>query len=110
MILTAQEDVELIRKAGQLAGFVLSEVVKLVSPGVTTWELDQFAEKAIRDAGAIPTFKGYRNFPCTICASVNEEVVHGIPSKNKVLKEGDVISLDLGTTFSKQVNGKKLNF
>jgi len=110
MILTAQEDVELIRKAGQLAGFVLSEVVKLVSPGVTTWELDQFAEKAIRDAGAIPTFKGYRNFPCTICASVNEEVVHGIPSKNKVLKEGDLLSLDIGATFRRTVNGSKFDF
>lgn len=99
MIFTKPEDIELFRKAGKLAGEVLEAVSQKVAPGVTTWELDEFAEKMIRDGGAIPTFKGYRGFPCTVCASVNEEVVHGIPNKGKKLKEGDVISLDLGVTF-----------
>src|SRR5271156_5035163 len=104
MILTKDEDIELIRKAGRLAGETLHAISKLVKPGITTWEIDQAAEKLIRDAGAIPTFKGYRNFPNTVCASVNEEVVHGIPSKTKVLKEGDILSLDIGATFRRQDN------
>jgi methionyl aminopeptidase len=110
MIVTASEDIELFRQAGKLAGVVLETISDLVEPGITTWELDRVAEKMIRDAGAIPTFKGYRNFPATICASVNEEVVHGIPSKQKVLKEGDIISMDIGVTMSRQENGKRLDF
>jgi methionyl aminopeptidase len=110
MILTVDSDIELIRKSGKLAGQVLEYTASLVAPGITTWELDLAAEKAIRDGGALPTFKGYRNFPCTICASVNEEVVHGIPNRNKTLKEGDVISIDIGATFSKKVDGKNFDF
>lgn len=110
MIVTADEDIELFRKAGKLAGETLEMLSKMVQPGITTWELDAAAEKMIRDGGAIPTFKGYRNFPATICASVNEEVVHGIPRKDKVLKDGDVISLDIGVTFRRTSNGKKQDF
>jgi methionyl aminopeptidase len=110
MILTVDSDIELIRKSGKLAGQVLEHIASLVQPGITTWDLDVAAERAIREAGAIPTFKGYRNFPCTICASVNEEVVHGIPNKGKTLKEGDVISLDIGVTLSKKVDGKNFDF
>jgi methionyl aminopeptidase len=102
MIVTADKDIDLFRQAGKIAGAVLEELMNMVAPGVTTWELDQTAEKLIRDAGAIPTFKGYRNFPATICASVNEEVVHGIPSKHKTLKEGDIISMDIGVTIRRQ--------
>jgi methionyl aminopeptidase len=110
MILTKEEDLLLIREAGRLAGEVLELVATAVVPGISTWELDQMAEKAIRDAGHIPTFKGYRGFPATVCASVNEEVVHGIPSKKKILKEGDIISLDLGVSVRKTVNGKPFNY
>jgi methionyl aminopeptidase len=110
MILTVESDIELIRKAGKLTGQVLEYVVSLVKPGITTWELDVAAEKAIRDGGGLPTFKGYRGFPCTICASVNEEVVHGIPNKKKVLKEGDVLSVDIGATFRRTENGKHFDF
>lgn len=110
MIVTAEEDIELFRKAGKLAGEVLEAISKMVEPGVTTWELDAAAEKMIRDAGAIPTFKGYRDFPATICASVNEEVVHGIPSKQRVLKEGDIISMDIGVTMRRSTNGKREDF
>ena len=110
MIVVEPEDISLFRQAGKLAGQVLEELIKLVEPGITTFELDQAAEKMILDAGAIPTFKGYRNFPATICASVNEEVVHGIPSKHKVLKEGDIISMDLGVTKRRHTNGKQQDF
>lgn len=110
MILTEEADIELIRQAGKLAGKILEYLSTLVSPGISTGELDEVAEKAIRDAGAIPTFKGYRNFPASICASINEEVVHGIPSKKKVLKDGDIISLDIGVTVRGERQGKPFDF
>ena len=110
LIVTSEEERELFRQAGKLAGQVLHALSQIVAPGITTWELDEVAEKMIRDAGAIPTFKGYRGFPCTVCASVNEEVVHGIPNTKKVLKEGDIISLDIGATIRQERNGKKLDY
>ena len=110
MILTKEEDIELIREAGRLAGAVLEMISRAAAPGITTYELDQMAEKAITDAGHIPTFKGYRGFPATVCASVNEEVVHGIPGKKKVLKDGDILSLDIGVSVRRMVDGKPFNF
>lgn len=110
MILTKEEDIELIREAGRLAGQVLEMISRAAAPGITTYELDQMAEKAITDAGHIPTFKGYRGFPATVCASVNEEVVHGIPSKKRVLKDGDILSLDIGVSVRRMVDGKPFNF
>lgn len=110
MILTDESDIELIRKAGRIAGSVLEHLISLVKPGISTLEIDQEAEKVITDAGAIPTFKGYRNFPASICASVNEEVVHGIPNKKKILKDGDIISIDVGATIRINRDGKPFDF
>jgi methionyl aminopeptidase len=111
MILTKDEDIELIRQAGKLAGATLHAISKMVAPGVTTWEIDEHAEKLIRDAGAIPTFKGYRGFPNTVCISVNEEVVHGIPNRKKIIKEGDIVSMDIGATIRRMLdNNKKFDF
>ena len=87
-----------MRAAGQLVGEVLQHLRTLVEPGVTTLEIDQAAEKMIRDAGALPTFKGYHGFPFSICASVNEQVVHGFPSDYE-LQEGDIFSIDCGVTL-----------
>lgn len=87
-----------MRAAGQLVGLVLQELRNLVEPGVTTLAVDRAAEKMIRDAGALPTFKGYHGFPYAICASVNEQVVHGFPSTYE-LKEGDIFSIDVGVTL-----------
>ena len=87
-----------MRAAGQLVGLVREELRKMVEPGVATIEIDRAAEKMIRDAGALPTFKGYHGFPYSICASVNEQVVHGFPSDYK-LKEGDIFSIDCGVTL-----------
>ena len=88
-----------MREAGRLVGEVLTELASLVAPGVTTAELDDAAEKRIRQAGAIPAFKGYLGYPATICASVNEEVIHGIPSGRRILNEGDVVSIDVGASL-----------
>src|SRR4030095_11338929 len=94
----SKREIEKMRAAGQLVGKVLSELREMVSPGISTIELDRAAEKIIRDAGALPTFKGYNGFPYSICASVNEQVVHGFPSAYK-LKDGDIFSIDCGVTL-----------
>ena len=92
-------ELERMREAGRLVGEVLTELAAHVAPGVTTADLDELAEKRIRKAGATPAFKGYHGYPATICASVNEEVIHGIPSGRRMLNEGDVISIDVGASL-----------
>jgi methionyl aminopeptidase len=94
----SKKEIEKMRASGKLVGEVLAHLKSLAKPGVSTIEIDQVAEKMIRDAGAIPTFKGYNGFPYSICASVNEQVVHGFPSGYK-LKEGDIFSIDCGVTL-----------
>jgi methionyl aminopeptidase len=94
----SRKELEKMRAAGQLVGGVLQELRRMVEPGVTTLEVDMAAERMIRDGGALPTFKGYHGFPFSICASVNEQVVHGFPSAYK-LKEGDIFSIDVGATL-----------
>jgi methionyl aminopeptidase len=95
--LKTDEEIELMRVANQLVGKTLGELAKHIVPGVTTLQLDKIAEEFIRDNGATPAFLGYGGFPNSICASVNENVVHGIPSSKTVLKDGDIISVDCGT-------------
>ena len=95
IILKTPAEIAVMAEASRVVAEALAIVKKAVSPGVSTEELDRIAEEAIRSRGAVPAFKGYRNYPKTLCASVNEQVVHGIPSKRK-LKEGDIIGLDLG--------------
>src|SRR5918912_119497 len=94
----SRKELEKMRAAGQLVGRVLQELRAMVEPGITTLDVDRAAEKMIRDAGALPTFKGYHGFPYSICASVNEQVVHGFPS-TYALREGDIISIDVGATL-----------
>jgi methionyl aminopeptidase len=92
-------ELERMHEAGRLVGEVLTELAAAVAPGVTTADLDVLAERRIRAAGAIPAFKGYHGYPATICASINDEVIHGIPSGRRVLREGDVVSLDVGAAL-----------
>jgi methionyl aminopeptidase len=92
-------DLERMRRAGRLAAQVLDAVGRAVKPGVTTKDLDRLAETFIRDAGGIPTFVGYRGYAASICASINEEVVHGIPHPKRVLREGDIVGIDVGATL-----------
>ncbi len=93
--LKSSKEIQLMREAGKIVAEVLELMAKTVKPGVTTAKLDSLAEKQIRKHGAEPAFLGYNNFPASICASINNEVVHGIPSLRR-LKEGDIISIDVG--------------
>lgn len=102
--LKTEDEIELLREANLLVSATLAEIAKVIRPGVTTNELDKLAETFIRDHGAQPTFKGFPNpyggpFPASICASVNDEVVHGIPNDNP-LKDGDIVSVDCGTLLN----------
>ncbi len=98
IILKSKEEIEKIRHACQIVAESLEALKGYIKPGMTTKELDKFAEEEILSKGGRPAFKGYRNFPATLCVSINDEVVHGIPSK-KVLKEGDIVGLDLGAIY-----------
>ena len=98
IFLKTDDEIELLRQSNLLVGKTLAEVAKVIRPGATTKELDKVAEEFIRDNGAIPTFKGFPNpygspFPASICTSVNEQVVHGVPG-DVVLREGDIVSVD----------------
>ncbi len=97
-----QHEIEKMREAGRIIGLLWEEMAKIIVPGISTWELDKFAEDFIRSHDAYPAFKGYSvpglaPFPGAICASVNSVIVHGIPAKNVILKEGDIIGIDVGT-------------
>ena len=93
------DEIALMREAGLITQRALAAMRAAVRPGITTGELDRIAEDSIRSEGAVPSFLGYRGFTGTICASINEEVVHGIPSRKRKLREGDIISLDCGAIF-----------
>ncbi|MCD7750244.1 MAG: type I methionyl aminopeptidase [Lachnospiraceae bacterium] len=93
------KEIELMRESNKRLAEVHLAMEDLIKPGITTWELDEFAEKMIRKMGCVPNFKNYEGYPATVCCSVNEEVVHGIPSKTRYLKEGDIISLDMGLIY-----------
>lgn len=94
----SEREIELLRIAGEITGSTHKYLIPFIKPGITTKRLDELAEEYILKRGATPSFKGYDGFPATICASVNNEVVHGIPG-NRVLKEGDIISIDIGACY-----------
>ena len=98
--LKTDEEIELMREANQLVGKTLGELAKNIQPGISTLQLDKLADTFIRDHGAKPAFLGYRGFPNSICTSVNEQVVHGVPSSQVILKDGDIISIDCGTILN----------
>jgi methionyl aminopeptidase len=95
IVYKTEEEIRAMRRSSRMVAQILAELAPLVAPGVTTRDLDAHAERRTREMGAVPAFKGYRGFPAALCASVNEEIVHGIPSE-RVLREGDIVSLDYG--------------
>ena len=95
----SREEIKRMRHAGHIVALVHQEMKKVVEPGISTKELDNIAMKIIKENKAIPTFLGYSGFPASICTSINEQVVHGIPSENVILQEGDIIAIDVGATY-----------
>jgi methionyl aminopeptidase len=94
--LKSNHELELMRVAGRLTAQILAEICELAKPGVTTWDLDEVAEARCRELKVKPAFKGYQGFPGCLCVSVNEEIVHGIPSKKRILRSGDLLGIDFG--------------
>lgn len=97
--LKSPEEIEIMRQSGRIVATVLKEISGMVQPGMTTADLDAYAEKRIREMGATPSFKGYHGFPGSICACINDEVVHGIPNPKKVIRQGDVLKVDTGAYY-----------
>ena len=92
-------EIELMREAGRLLAEVHDELAAFIKPGISTKDIDKLGEKLIRDRGCIPNFLNYNGYPASVCVSVNDEVVHGIPNKNRILQEGDIVSLDAGLIY-----------
>lgn len=99
----SRDEVKRMRHAGHIVALVHQKMKEVIEPGISTKELDSIAMQVIKENRAIPTFLGYQGFPGAICASINEEVVHGIPSENRILKDGDIISIDVGATYGGMV-------
>jgi methionyl aminopeptidase len=99
IIYKSRDEIETMDRCNRVVAQILAAVAQAVAPGVTTADLDRLAERMCKEAAVRPAFKGYRGYPCVLCTSVNEEVVHGIPSSQKVLREGDIIGLDFGVVL-----------
>ena len=99
----SKDEIKKIRHAGHIVALVHQEMQRIIEPGITTKYLNDVAMKIIKDNKAVPTFLGYHGFPASICASLNEQVVHGFPLENVILKEGDIISIDVGATYGGMV-------
>ncbi len=96
----SEREIELMREAGRILAQVHEELGKMLKSGISTMDIDRTGEKMIRSFGCIPSFKNYNGYPASICVSVNDEVVHGIPSKHRILREGDIVSLDAGVIYN----------
>ena len=95
IIIKSRQEIELMREAGKVAGYILRELGNLVKPGISTWDIDQFVEKTVKKYGMKAAEKGYCGYPANVCVSVNEEVVHGIPDRKRIIQSGDIVSVDL---------------
>jgi methionyl aminopeptidase len=99
IVCKSQSEIEKMRRSGHVVRQVLDELKAMVAPGVTTMDLEKHAEHRIKELGAKPAFKGYYDYPCVLCTSVNEEIVHGIPSAKRLLRDGDIVSIDCGVVM-----------
>jgi len=104
IIIKSDDEIDLMRTSGKVTGFILKELENFIKPGISTADIDNFVENTIRKNGMIPTFKGYGGFPASACVSINEEVVHGIPDQKRYLQEGDIVSVDVGSTYKGYVS------
>ena len=104
IIIKSDREIDLMRESGKVTGFILKELENFIRPGISTADIDRFVEDIIRKNGMIPTFKGYGGFPASACVSINDEVVHGIPDKKRIIREGDIVSVDVGSTYKGYVS------
>lgn len=104
IIVKSDQEIELMREAGRVTGLILKDLEDFIKPGISTMDIDRFVEDAIRQQGMTPSFKGLYGFPASACVSINEEVVHGIPHKKRKLREGDIVSVDIGATYKGYVS------
>ncbi|MDR0357227.1 MAG: type I methionyl aminopeptidase [Clostridiales Family XIII bacterium] len=99
IILKNDDEIEMMRISGRVTGSILYELRELIRPGISTMDIDRYTEGRIRSEGMIPSFKGYNDYPASACVSVNHEIVHGIPDEDRILEEGDIVSVDIGATY-----------
>lgn len=104
IIIKSDQEIDLMRESGKVTGFILKELENFIRPGISTDDIDKFVEDTIRKNGMIPSFKGYGGFPASACVSINDEVVHGIPDKKRILMDGDIVSVDVGSTYKGYVS------
>lgn len=104
IVIKSKEEIDLMRESGKVTGYILRALEDFIKPGMSTMDIDRFVEETIRKNKMIPTFKGYGGFPASACVSVNEEVVHGIPDKKRIIEEGDIVSVDVGATYKGYVS------
>lgn len=110
IVLKTARELKIMRQAGRIAAKALKAAGAAVEPGVSTWEVDHVARRTIEELGAVPTFLGYGGFPASACVSVNNVVIHGIPTKKQLIKEGDIVSIDVGATFEGFVGDNAFTF
>ena len=99
IVIKSKEEIELLRVPCRVTGELLNKLAGFIKPGISTWEIDNFCAEFIKQHGMTPTFKGYGGFPGNVCVSLNEEIVHGIPDRERILQEGDIVSIDVGATY-----------
>ena len=99
IVCKSASEIEKMRRSGRIVRQVLDELSAMVAPGISTMDLERAADQKVRELGAKPAFKGYYDYPCVLCTSVNDEIVHGIPSERRALKQGDIVSIDCGVVL-----------
>ncbi|GHU49446.1 methionine aminopeptidase [Clostridia bacterium] len=104
IIIKSSDEIELMRESAKVTGGILKDLVSIIKPGISTYDIESYVESVITGNGMIPTFKGYNGYPACACVSINDEIVHGIPSKTRILKEGDIVSVDVGSTWKGYVS------
>lgn len=104
IIIKSEQEIDIMRESGKVTGYILRELENFIKPGISTMDINMFVERTILKNKMIPSFKGYQGFPASACVSINEEVVHGIPNKKRILKEGDIVSVDVGSTHKGYVS------
>ena len=95
----SEREIELMRESGRILSIVHTELAKMIKPGISTLDIDKRCYEVIREFGCVPSFLNYQGYPASVCVSINDEVVHGIPNKNRILKDGDIVSLDAGVIY-----------